>query len=96
MRPHVDGPDGAPPPHDLTGRWLSSEENRAFPQVEAPAPPTPSPVRLGPDSLAQPNTAPEPTPPPEEGGDFRVTDILKREELGPLSAPLGGWSQEEQ
>ena len=92
----VDGSDGAPPPRDLFGRQLSSDENPASPHAETPDPPTPSPVRLGPDSLAQPNTVPEPTPPPVEGGDSRVNDVLKREELGSLSVLLDGWSQEEQ
>ena len=92
----VDGPDVDPPPPDFFGRWISSDGNRASPQAGTPAPPTPSPVRFGPASSPQSNIAPEPTPSPVGGVDSRVNGVLKRDESGSSSAPLGGCSQDEQ
>ena len=62
--------------------------------------PLPPPVRFcpGPGSGAATRAAPAspPASPPAAGWGPRIEEVVKREEIGALSAPLEGWPQHEQ
>ena len=92
----MDGPDGDPAEHDLSGKWPSLYENAGSRLAASAAPPPPSPVRFGPGPGS--GTAPQAAraPPPASGLDSRIAEVMGIEETGSLFAPLDGWSGEQQ